>query len=69
MCKCKDAIDILDAIRANDATRIERKLKNLNFGGYSCCVNQSGACFSIESKQRQKAETTMEDKIIIALSQ
>ncbi len=41
-----------DTIRANDAARIERfgrlprELKNLNFGGYSRHVNQSGACSS-----------------------
>ncbi len=40
------------AVRMNEAERIERfghllrELKNLNFGGYSCCVNQSGACSS-----------------------
>ncbi len=44
-----------DTISANDAARIERfgrlpretrELKNLNFGGYSRHVNQSGACSS-----------------------
>ncbi len=63
------------AIRANKAARIERffldlrELKNLNFGGYSRRVNQSGACSSsdvIRSGGR-KSETTMEDKVIVVV--
>ncbi len=54
--QCKDAIDN-PAARMTRITRRElsvwgvstrelRGLKNLNFGGYSCRVNQSGACSS-----------------------
>ncbi len=53
--QCKDANRHPAARFANEAARIERfgrlpcelcELKNLNFGGYSCRVNQSGACSS-----------------------
>ncbi len=46
--QCKDA----NRHRVNEAAQIERfgrlprELKNLNFGGYSRRVNQSGACSS-----------------------
>ncbi len=64
------------AIRANYAERIERlthhsreshELKNLNFGGYSCHVNQSGACFSSDviTCGGRKSETRMEGKVIV----
>ncbi len=45
------------------------KLKNLNFGGYSRRVNQSGACSSSDviTSGGRKSETTMEGKIIVAV--
>ncbi len=45
------------------------ELKNLNFGGYSRCVNQSGACSSSDviTSGGRKSETTMEGKIIVAV--
>ncbi len=57
---------------ANYAARIERlgrltcysrELKNLNFGGYSRRVNQSGACSSSDviMSGGRKSQTTMED--------
>ncbi len=49
--------------------RESRELNNLNFGGYSRRVNQSGACSSsdvITSGGRQ-SETTMEDKLIVVV--
>ncbi len=60
--------------RVNYAARIERlgrltrELKNLNFGGYSRRVNQSGACSSsaVTSGGRQ-SESTMEDKLIVVV--
>ncbi len=57
------------AIRANEAARIERffsrELKNLNFGGYSRRVNQSGACSSSDviTSGGRKSQTK-EDKVI-----
>ncbi len=56
--------------------RIERfflrewhELKNLNFGGYSRRVNQSGACSSSDviTSGGRKSETTMEDKVIVVV--
>ncbi len=50
--------------------RLTRELKNLNFGGYSRRVNQSGACSSsdvITSCGGRKSETTMEDKVIVVV--
>ncbi len=63
------------AICANYTARIERlmrdsrELKNLNFGGYSCHVNQSGACSSSDviTSGGRKSETTMEDKLIVVV--
>ncbi len=69
------------AIRANEAVRIERlgrlprdlreqrKLKNLNFGGYSRHVNQSGACSSSDviTSGGRKSEIAMEDKLIVVV--
>ncbi len=66
------------AIRANYTLRIERlgrlrdiresrELKNLNFGGYSCRVNQSGACSSVITSGGRQSETTMEDKLIVVV--
>ncbi len=67
------------AIRANEVARIasierffshdSHKLKNLNFGGYSRRVNQSGACSSSDviTSGGRKSETTMEDKFIVVL--
>ncbi len=59
---------------ANDANRAffscdSRKLKNLNFGGYSRRVNQSGACSSSDviTSGGRKSETTMEDKLIVVV--
>ncbi len=61
--------------RANEAARMAkimqrelRELKNLNFGGYSCRVNQSGACSSdVITSRGRKSETTMEDKVIVVV--
>ncbi len=66
------------AIRVNEVARIEHlgnlmrellELKNLNFGGYSCRVNQSGACSSSDviTSGGRKSETTMEDKLIVVV--
>ncbi len=46
-----------------------RELKNLNFGGYSRCVNQSGACSSSDviTSGGRKSRTTMEDKLIVVV--
>ncbi len=59
-------------IRANEAARIERlmrELKNLNFGGYSRHINQSGACSGSDviTSGGRKSETTMEDKLIVVV--
>ncbi len=58
--------------RVNYAARIERlgrELKNLNFGGYSRRVNQSGACSSSDviTSGGRKSESTMEDKLIVVV--
>ncbi len=63
--QCKDAID-------NPAARIERlmrELKKLNVGGYSCRVNQSGACVSSDviTCGGRKSKTTMDDKLIVVV--
>ncbi len=67
------------AIRANEAARMARiarrelsvwrELKNLNFGGYSRRVNQSGACSSSDviTSGGRKSETTMDDKVIVVV--
>ncbi len=63
------------AIRANYAAQIEclmrhsRELKNLNFGGYSRRVNQSGACSSSDviTSGGRKSQTTMKDKVIVVV--
>ncbi len=68
------------AIRANEAAQMKRitqrklsvysrELKNLNFGGYSRCVNQSGACSSSDviTSGGRKSQTTMEDKLIVVV--
>ncbi len=46
-----------------------RELKNLNFGGYSRRVNQSGACSSSDviTSGGRKSQTTMEDKVIVVV--
>ncbi len=51
-------------IRTNSA-----ELKNLNFGGYSRRVNQSGACSSSDviTSGGRKSQTTMEDKVIVVV--
>ncbi len=61
--QCKDAIDN----PAAPHSREPRELKNLNFGGYSRRVNQSGACSSSDviTSGGRKSETTMEDKVIV----
>ncbi len=43
------------------------ELKNLNFGGYSRRVNQSGACSisDVITSGGRKSETTMEDKLMV----
>ncbi len=45
------------------------ELKNLNFGGYSRRVNQSGACSSSDviTSRGRKSQTTMEDKLIVVV--
>ncbi len=54
------------AIRVNEAARIERlgclmcELKNLNFGGYSRHVNQSGACSSSDVITKSHFAATLE---------
>ncbi len=50
-------------------TRYSRELKNLNFGGYSRRVNQSGACSSSDviTSGGRKSQTTMEDKVIVVV--
>ncbi len=55
------------AARIERLTRHSRELKNLNFGGYSRRVNQSGACSSSDviTSGDRKSETTMEDKLIM----
>ncbi len=63
------------AIRTNEAARIKRlgrltrELKNLNFGGYSRHINQSGACSSSDviMSGGRKSEKTMEDKLIVVV--
>ncbi len=70
------------AIRANEAARMARiehlgrltsdfsiRAKNLNFGGYSRRVNQSGACSSSDviTSRGRKSQTTMEDKLNLAV--
>ncbi len=73
--QCKDAIENPAALFANEAAQIEclthhsRELKNLNFGGYSRRVNQSGACSSngVITSRGRKSETTMEDKVIVVV--
>ncbi len=51
------------------AIRESRELKNLNFGGYSRRVNQSGACSSSDviTSRGRESETTMEDKVIVVV--
>ncbi len=63
------------AIRVNEVVQIERlmrysrELKNLNFGGYSRCVNQSGACSSSDviMSRGRKSQTKMEDKLMVVV--
>ncbi len=66
--------DVNEALSGSDLhvksmqRREMRELKNLNFGGYSRRVNQSGACSRsdvITSGGRNP--TTIEDKIIVAV--
>ncbi len=71
--QCKDAIR--QSCGANEVARIERltrhsrELENLNVGGYSRRVNQSGACSSSDviTSGGRKSETTMEDKVIVVV--
>ncbi len=70
--QCKDAKDNPAALFARMRRHEWRELsvfslKNLNFGGYSRRVNQSGACSSsdIITSGGRKSETTMEDKVIV----
>ncbi len=55
--------------RIERLARYSRELKNLNFGGYSRRVNQSGACSSSDviTSEGRKSQTTMEDKLIMAV--
>ncbi len=63
------------AVKDNPAARIEcltcnsHECKNLNFGGYSRRLNQSGACSSTDmiTSGCRKFETTMEDKVIVVV--
>ncbi len=63
------------AIRVNEVVQIERlmrysrELKNLNFGGYSRRVNQSGACSSSDviMSRGRKSQTKMEDKLMVVV--
>ncbi len=72
--QCKDAKDNPAVLFAWMRWREWRKLsvffiraKNLNFGGYSRRVNQSGACSSSDviMSRGRKSQTTMEDKFIV----
>ncbi len=72
--QCKDAIDNPAALfarieRLGRLTRYSHELKNLNFGGYSRRVNQSGACSSSDviTSGGRKSQTTMEDKLIVVV--
>ncbi len=73
--QCKDAIDNSAALFARKRRRewhelaVTRELKNLNFGGYSRRVNQSGACSGSDviTSGPRKSETTMEDKLIVVV--
>ncbi len=76
--QCKDAKDNPAALFARMRWREWHKwhefsvffaLKNLNFGGYSRRVNQSGACSSSDviTSGGRKSETTMEDKVIVVV--
>ncbi len=69
--QCKDAIDnpVAQIECLGHLTRNSRKLKNLNFGGYSRRANQSGACSSSDviTSGGRKSETTMEDKLIVVV--
>ncbi len=55
--------------RLGRLTHHSRELKNLNFGGYSRRVNQSGACSSSDviTSRGRKSQTTMEDKLIVGV--
>ncbi len=70
--QCKDAKDNPAALFARMRRREwheSRELKNLNFGGYSRRVNQSGACSSSDviMSGGRKSKTTMEDKLIVVV--
>ncbi len=49
--------------------RYSREVKNLNFGGDSRRVNQSGACSSSDviTSGGRKSQTTIEDKVIVVV--
>ncbi len=55
--------------RLEHLTRESHELKNLNFGGYSRRVNQSGACSSSDviTSGGRKSQTTMEDKLMVVV--
>ncbi len=55
--------------RLGRLTHNSHELKNLNFGGYSRHVNQSGASSSSDviMSGGRKSETTMEDKLIVVV--
>ncbi len=79
--QCKDAKDNPAALFARMRRREwhefsvffeqceSRELKNLNFGGYSRRVNQSGACSSSDviTSGGRKSQTTMDDKVIVVV--
>ncbi len=61
--QCKDSIDNPAALFVQMRQRelgVSCEVKNLNFGGYSRRVNQSGACFSSDviTSGGRKSETT-----------
>ncbi len=74
--QCKDTIDNPAALFARMRRRQLRganclacELKNLDFGGYSRRVNQSGACSSSDmiTSGGRKYESIMEDKLIVVV--
>ncbi len=67
--QCKDAKDNPAALFARMRRHEWRELKNLNFGGYSHRVNQSGACSNSDviTSGGRKSKTKMENKVIVVV--
>ncbi len=76
--QCKDAIDnpavLFARMRRREWCELRllrelSELKNLNVGGYSRRINQSGACSNSDviTSGGRKSETTMEDKVIVVV--